>query len=93
MLPEPWLADVTLNAATDPDWALAMLCRGVYDPRRDDADFRRSLVVSGEEQRRAFDVLRKQYPARREVDGLRVRIDGDSPALRRIVQALGAQVL
>ena len=93
LLPEPWLADVTLNAATDPDWALAMLCRGVYDPRRDDADFRRSLVVSGEEQRRAFDVLRKQYPARREVDGLRVRIDGDSPALRRIVQALGAQVL
>lgn len=93
LLPEPWLANVTLNAATDPDWALAMLCRGVYDPRRDDADFRRSLVVSGEEQRLAFDVLRKQYPARREVDGLRVRIDGDSPALRRIVQALGAQVL
>lgn len=93
LLPEPWLADVTLNAATDPDWALAMLCRGVYDPRRDDADFRRSLVVSGEEQRLAFDVLRKQYPARREVDGLRVRIDGESPALRRIVQALGAQVV
>lgn len=92
LLPEPWLAEVTLNAATDPDWALAMLCRGVYDPRRDDADFRRSLVVSGEEQRLAFDVLRKQYPARREIDGLHVRIDGESPALRRIVQALGAQV-
>ena len=93
LLPEPWLAEVTLHAQTPADWALAMLCRGVYDPRRDDADFRRSLVVSGQEQRLAFDVLRKQYPARREIDGLRVRINGESAALRHIVQALGAQVL
>jgi erythronate-4-phosphate dehydrogenase len=90
LLPAPWLAQVHLNASCDPAWALAMVCRGVYDPRRDDADFRRSLVVSGAEQRTAFDLLRKHYPERREIDGLKVRIDGDSPALRQMVAALGA---
>ncbi|MGE8485805.1 MAG: 4-phosphoerythronate dehydrogenase PdxB [Pseudomonas sp.] len=90
LLPAPWLSAVTLNAGTDPAWALAMLCRGVYDPRRDDADFRRSLVANVSEQRAAFDALRKHYPLRREIDGLKVRIDGDSPALQRIVAALGA---
>ena len=93
LLPAPWLAQVGLSASSDPAWALAMLCRGVYDPRRDDADFRRSLVVAGAEQRSAFDLLRKHYPERREIDGLSVRIDGDAPELRQIVQALGAQLV
>ncbi|CAI8976807.1 4-phosphoerythronate dehydrogenase PdxB [Pseudomonas serbica] len=93
LLPAPWLAQVTLSGDTDPAWALAMLCRGVYDPRRDDADFRRSLVGSVSEQRAAFDGLRKNYPSRREIDGLQVRIDGQAPALQQIVAALGATVV
>jgi len=93
LLPSPWLSQVTLNADCDPAWALAMVCRGVYDPRRDDADFRRSLVGSVSEQRAAFDALRKHYPSRREIDGLQVRIEGDSPELRRIVAALGASAV
>ncbi|EPN52909.1 erythronate-4-phosphate dehydrogenase, partial [Pseudomonas syringae pv. actinidiae ICMP 19096] len=51
LLPTPWLAQVSLDAATDPQWALSMLCRGVYDPRRDDADFRRSLTGDTASQR------------------------------------------
>ncbi|CAI8778375.1 4-phosphoerythronate dehydrogenase PdxB [Pseudomonas sp. IT-P395] len=90
LLPAPWLSEVSLHGDSDPAWALAMLCRGVYDPRRDDADFRRSLVGNVGEQRAAFDVLRKQYPVRREIEGLKVRIEGDSPALAKIVSALGA---
>ncbi|EUB86659.1 4-phosphoerythronate dehydrogenase PdxB [Pseudomonas sp. GM30] len=90
LLPAPWLSEVTLHADSDPAWALAMLCRGVYDPRRDDADFRRSLVSNVAEQRAAFDVLRKQYPVRREIEGLKVRVEGDSPQLQQIVAALGA---
>ncbi|MEN2395865.1 4-phosphoerythronate dehydrogenase PdxB [Pseudomonas halotolerans] len=93
LLPRPWLAGITLDAETDPDWALAMLCRGVYDPRRDDADFRRSLVGTVSEQRSAFDALRKHYPPRREIDSLKVRIEGQSPALQQIVSALGAITL
>lgn len=90
LLPATWLSEVSLHGDSDPAWALAMLCRGVYDPRRDDADFRRSLVGNVAEQRRAFDVLRKQYPVRREIEGLKVRIEGDAPRLRQIVAALGA---
>jgi erythronate-4-phosphate dehydrogenase len=90
LLPKPWLGGITLDAATDPAWALAALCRSVYDPRRDDADFRRSLVGTVSEQRSAFDALRKHYPPRREIDSLKVRIDGPAPALQQIVMALGA---
>ncbi|AWA40569.1 4-phosphoerythronate dehydrogenase PdxB [Pseudomonas fluorescens] len=93
LLPAPWLSEVSLHADSDPAWALAMLCRGVYDPRRDDADFRRTLLGSVGEQRAAFDLLRKQYPSRREIEGLKVRIEGDSPALRQIVTALGAMAV
>ncbi|WP_416769861.1 4-phosphoerythronate dehydrogenase PdxB [Pseudomonas sp. RHF3.3-3] len=90
LLPAPDLAQVTLNAGSDPAWAMAMICRAVYDPRRDDADFRRSLVGSVAEQRAAFDLLRKHYPQRREIEGLAVRINGESEELRRMVLALGA---
>ena len=65
----------------------------MYDPRRDDADLRRSLVGTVEEQRKAFDLLRKHYPERREIDGLKVRINGESAVLSNIVTALGAMPL
>jgi erythronate-4-phosphate dehydrogenase len=92
LLPKPWLAEVTLDERTDPVWALNTLCRGVYDPRRDDADFRRSLVGSVS-QPVAFDLLRKNYPPRREIEGLNVRINGQSAALQQLVTALGAIVV
>ncbi|MES2869929.1 MAG: 4-phosphoerythronate dehydrogenase PdxB [Pseudomonadota bacterium] len=90
LLPAPWLAKVQLSANSDPAWALAMICRGVYDPRRDDANFRRSLIGSVEEQKLAFDALRKHYPERREIEGLAVHIEGESVALKQLVKALGA---
>jgi erythronate-4-phosphate dehydrogenase len=45
------------------------------------------------EQRAAFDELRKQYPSRREIDGLQVRIEGNAPVLQQIVAALGATAI
>ncbi|RMP54549.1 Erythronate-4-phosphate dehydrogenase [Pseudomonas savastanoi pv. retacarpa] len=90
LLPKPWLAQVSLDAASDPVWALNMLCRGVYDPRRDDADFRRSLTGDTASQRLAFDALRKHYPPRREIEGLKVRVEGESGELAQLVRALGA---
>ncbi|WP_442113319.1 4-phosphoerythronate dehydrogenase PdxB [Pseudomonas sp. NUPR-001] len=93
LLPQPWLAEVGLQAETDPAWALATLCRAVYDPRRDDADFRRSLSSDVLEQKAAFDALRKHYPPRREIEGLRVRLHGDAPHLAQMVHALGGVLL
>jgi erythronate-4-phosphate dehydrogenase len=93
LLPAPWLRELSIDGNADPAWALASLCRAVYDPRRDDADFRRSLVGDAETRRAAFDRLRKHYPMRRETDGLRVRIQGDAPQLAALVRALGAAAM
>lgn len=62
VLPETWLAGLQLNPGCDPAWALATLCRAVYDPRSDDAAFRRSLTGDSATRRAAFDALRKHYP-------------------------------
>ncbi|MFS2126846.1 4-phosphoerythronate dehydrogenase PdxB [Pseudomonas sp. Pseusp97] len=90
LLPAQWLAELSLKEECDPDWALAMLCRAVYDPRSDDADFRRSLSGDTQTRRAAFDALRKHYPPRREITGLWVDIQGDSPRLESLLTALGA---
>lgn len=91
LLPRPPVAQIELDAEADLQWALAMLCRAVYDPRRDDADFRRSLSEDVQQQRAAFDALRKHYPPRREIEGLSVGIRGSSPELARLIDALGAK--
>ncbi|WP_028693821.1 4-phosphoerythronate dehydrogenase PdxB [Pseudomonas cremoricolorata] len=90
LLPPVALAKLEFAASAELDWALATLCRAVYDPRRDDADFRRSLSSDTAEQRAAFDRLRKHYPPRREIEGLHVRIQGEAPQLAQMVSALGA---
>lgn len=90
LLPAQWLAELSLKEECDPDWALAMLCRAVYDPRSDDANFRRSLVGDTQTRRAAFDALRKHYPPRREITGLWVDIQGESPRLESLLTALGA---
>lgn len=90
LLPGQWLAELSLAEDCPPEWALAQLCRAVYDPRSDDAAFRRSLRGGVEARREGFDALRKHYPPRREITGLRVEVQGDAPRLERLVRALGA---
>ena len=90
LMPASWLSDLTVDGNADPAWVLATVCRAVYDPRRDDANFRRSLQGDAATRRAAFDGLRKHYPMRREIDGLKVCVKGDAPVLVSLVQALGA---
>jgi erythronate-4-phosphate dehydrogenase len=93
LVPGAALTELTFASSAEPVDMLATLCRAVYDPRRDDADFRRSLMGDEAQRRAAFDLLRKQYPSRREIDGLAVRIVGQNPALEAVVAALGARLL
>ncbi|WP_279222937.1 4-phosphoerythronate dehydrogenase PdxB [Stutzerimonas kunmingensis] len=93
LMPGPALTELAFASSAEPDEMLATLCRAVYDPRRDDADFRRSLLGDEAQRRAGFDLLRKQYPPRREIDGLKVRIGGHNSALATIVEALGARLL
>ncbi|MGK9064068.1 4-phosphoerythronate dehydrogenase PdxB [Stutzerimonas chloritidismutans] len=90
LLPNAPLRGLAFDRGADAEQMLATLCRAVYDPRSDDAAFRRSLVGDEAQRRAAFDQLRKQYPPRREIDGLHVTLDGDNAALERVVTALGA---
>lgn len=93
LLPPYWLTEFGLDASTPVPVALAGLCRAIYDPRRDDADFRRSLVGTAAERKAAFDALRKHYPARREIDGLHVKLSGEAPELAQVVRALGGELV
>ncbi|MNZ70612.1 Erythronate-4-phosphate dehydrogenase [compost metagenome] len=93
LLPPAWLSELVLHEQADPVWALATVCRAVYDPRLDDAAFRRSLLGDAEARRTGFDALRKHYPMRRELPELRVRVTGEAKQLRRQLAALGVQLV
>ncbi len=90
LLPEPPLAGLSFSAQATPEQLLACLCRAVYDPRRDDADFRRSLAGPADSRPARFDALRRDYPLRREIAGLQVQLQAPRPELLQVVRALGA---
>lgn len=90
LMPAAPLHGLCFGASARPEDVLATVCRAVYDPRRDDAAFRRSLNADEAQRREGFDRLRKRYPPRREIDGLQVGFDSAQPQLERLVRALGA---
>lgn len=93
LMPVAPLQRLCFDTSAKPEDLLATICRAVYDPRRDDAAFRRSFGGNENERRRSFDQLRKDYPARREIDGLKVRISPPKASLEQIVRALGATLV
>jgi len=88
LMPQAPLRELSFAGTATPEEVLTTLCRAVYDPRRDDAAFRRSLGGDDEQRRMDFDQLRKDYPPRREIDGLEVDVGGQAQ-LQQIVRALG----
>ncbi|AHL75149.1 erythronate-4-phosphate dehydrogenase [Stutzerimonas stutzeri] len=90
LMPVAPLRGLSFDASAKPGDVLATICRAVYDPRRDDAAFRRSLGEEEEQRRIDFDQLRKQYPPRREIDSLQIEISSAQPQLEQLVEALGA---
>lgn len=91
LMPETPLRGLSFAETAIPEDMLATICRAVYDPRRDDAAFRRSLAGDDEQRRAGFDRLRKQYPPRREIDGLEIEV-GSHAQLQQIVRALGCRL-
>ncbi|KRW69876.1 erythronate-4-phosphate dehydrogenase [Pseudomonas sp. TTU2014-096BSC] len=91
LMPETPLRGLSFANTASPEDMLATICRAVYDPRRDDAAFRRSLAGDDEQRRTGFDRLRKQYPPRREIDGLEIEV-GSHAQLQQIVRALGCRL-
>ncbi|WP_312289819.1 DUF3410 domain-containing protein, partial [Stutzerimonas nitrititolerans] len=91
LMPETPLRGLSFANTASPEDMLATICRAVYDPRRDDAAFRRSLAGDDEQRRAGFDRLRKQYPPRREIEGLEIEV-GSHAQLQQIVRALGCRL-
>lgn len=91
LMPPPALQQLNFGAELDTEELLKVVCRAVYDPRRDDADFRR-MLFSSSAPAEAFDGLRKGYPVRREIDGLHVSLMPSTPELQQVIGALGAQL-
>ena len=87
--PEQTLQALLFSGDTSVAEALAVLCRAVYDPRADDAAFRLSLQGDAQMRRAAFDLVRKNYPVRREIPDLQVQLSQPTAALRQMIAALG----
>lgn len=87
--PEQSLVAVELAAQIPVEDALRVICRAVYDPRSDDAAFRLSLQGDAMTRRAAFDQVRKNYPVRREIPDLQVRVNQPTAELQQMLQALG----
>lgn len=87
--PAQTLLAMELAAHTPVEEALRVICRAVYDPRSDDAAFRLSLQGDALTRRAAFDQVRKNYPVRREIPNLQVRVNQPAVELQQMLQALG----
>ncbi|WP_217473716.1 4-phosphoerythronate dehydrogenase PdxB [Stutzerimonas stutzeri] len=90
LMPAAPLRGLVFDGSVSPADMLSTICRAVYDPRRDDAAFRRSLNGNETQRRIDFDQLRKQYPPRREIEGLQIEINQAQPVQENLVRALGA---
>lgn len=87
--PAQTLLSIQLAAQTPVAQAMRVLCRAVYDPRNDDAAFRLSLQGDAAARRAGFDLVRKNYPARREIPDLQVHVSQPSAELQQMIKALG----
>ncbi|MDP0588518.1 MAG: 4-phosphoerythronate dehydrogenase [Candidatus Endonucleobacter bathymodioli] len=66
--------------------------RAVYDIRRDDAWMRQFLLMDKDEAKRAFDLMRANYPVRREFSTLRIKLKRCSDEARKKISSLGFHV-
>ncbi|RDE23083.1 4-phosphoerythronate dehydrogenase PdxB [Motiliproteus coralliicola] len=90
LLPTPALSRVQLDAtaANEPDLA-ARLVRLVYDLRRDHHALQQVLAGEPDQRPAGFDLLRRNYPMRREFSSLQIGGLEAGSALAQQLQAFG----
>lgn len=94
LLPAPPVKHIELDVNADKDQALlAETMSKIYDIMRDDAGLRNLIKQDPEQRLRHFDLLRKQYPVRRESHNTNVILSGPSPALQTMLKELGFKLL
>lgn len=90
--PEQTLLSMQLATHTPVAEAMRVVCRAVYDLRSDDAAFRLSLQGDADQRRTAFDLVRKNYPVRREIPDLQVQLSQPQTQLQQMIKALGIRI-
>lgn len=89
--PEPMLQAVVPNPAASAQELLTLLAGLLYEPCVDDAAMRRLSGQSARQRQQGFDLLRKNYPVRRELGTLSVLLPDCTPEQQRVLSALQPQ--
>jgi erythronate-4-phosphate dehydrogenase len=93
LLPPPLVPVVSVNAAGREDQSvLREIVRQVYDLEGDDRRFRESAVENEKARMKNFDLLRSNYPERREFQYTLVKLTGGNEQLYRALSELGFKV-
>ncbi len=94
-LPEPSIKKIKFGDSVPVLQAFRTAIRAVYEVRVDDGIMRSTLLrTGGEEQamREQFDLLRKNYPLRRDITTMRVEVPGKRQDLKNALEAAGFDV-
>jgi erythronate-4-phosphate dehydrogenase len=93
LLPPPLVPVVSVNAAGREDQSvLREIVSQVYDLEGDDRRFRESAVENEKARMKNFDLLRSNYPERREFQYTLVKLTGGNEQLYRALSELGFKV-
>jgi len=90
-LPAPPLTRLSFSKTVDDNVAIHTAVMACYDVRRDDAALRR--INQTADASAFFDKLRKNYPVRREFDGVEIEVPPEKSVLAAQLRGLGFQVL
>lgn len=96
LLPPPPVLRLATSDLTSSLQALTRSLLACYDPREDDARFRKMLSLPDQARREAFDALRRNYPERREPASVVLERDekaaADSGSIDEALRAAGFSV-
>ena len=94
-LPEPTIKKIKFGDSVPVHQALRTAIRAGYEVRVDDGIMRSTLLRTGGEpqaMREQFDLLRKNYPLRRDIPTIRIEVPGKRQDLQQALEAAGFDV-
>ncbi len=90
LAPQPPIKEIDMSEQTDTEYMLRKLVRSNYDVRDDHFRMLSLLGLNDKDKARGFDVLRKKYPMRREMNSLMLAAHSGSNT--DWLQALGIKI-
>lgn len=84
-------AALDAKETTEVEDIIDTIVKELYDIHQDDMRLRKIIEISVQEQGTYFDLLRKEYPVRREFQSVQVRLSRDDENLSGILRGLGVK--